>query len=930
VYATRFLGRERELTQLAALGASRRGADSMPTVLLGAAAGMGKSRLIAEHRAAAETSRVVAFGACLAYAGAILSPFVHIVQALAERSPETVRAHPRIFERLDTFGDRYESNLQMPAREEKLRLFELYSAALKAFSRETPITLVLEDVHWADSNSLELIAYFARLPGAGNLALIATYRSDELSRGQELRSLVGRLSPLPNVERIELPPLDDSAIDVLVQGILAGTLVDKTERNAIRVRAEGNPLFAEELARHVREHCERHLQAGLPLSIEDAVCARLPLLSTDERSILLRAAVLGRHFDADTLADIASVPVARVLEMLRRVRDLAFILEGPPPCFTFRHALTQEALYNELLEAERRTIHEQTLAILETRQHGSASVAALAHHAWAARDTDKAARYNEQAGDDAAKVGAVVEAATLYERALQFCRGGDAEAARLQEKLAGARLRAGFPDRAIASYTKTLALRQALEDRPGIAACALGIADAYVFLGEDERSFEYLELARDILRAEPQHDLRVRAMLYSARIALAGNDIRSALGHLSAVEEFRDSLDWRSAVLFHTVRADAKLMQRRYDEAIADQQHAVDLTVCGDDRRFEAETRATLGSIFLLAGRLPLAATAYHEACTVADENFDVGQATLYRTHYVETRLMLGHTEDAKSIILDLMAAALQTENPAFIVLLGRAGIFVSLRAGDRALAKRIVERLELEERFRIETPSQLFPVSGAYAQYLFEEGRADEAMVVLRRAVHRLTQKRLRSTDWSVCTLLTVAAHGSNEELTTARDVLATSFSALASAFLALFDAIASLRANREDEARALARAAATGLRSFEFRYEEALAWDLAGEKQVALDIFNEIGAFNDVRRLQRSMLTVNRRGRAENELTSREHEIAKAIAAGQTNRMIAERYCITEKTVETHVASIFARLRIRTRGEVAGRLVSTVLANR
>ncbi len=927
MYATRFLGREREMQQLLELSqATPRGAASM--LLLGATAGMGKSRLIAEHRRVAEPRRVFAVGACLAYAGAILSPFAQIVRSLSEWSPDTVRNHPRIFERLGAFDDRYESGIQTPPREEKFRLFELYSNALRAFSRETPLTLVLEDVHWADSNSLELIAYLAQIPGPGDLVVIATFRSDELNGDHALRGLVGRLSALPTVERVELSRLDDTAIDVLVQGILALSPIDKSERNAIRARSEGNPLFAEELARHVRDRRCNGEHERLPLSIEEAVCARLPQLSPDQRSLLLWAAVLGRTFDARTLADVAGAPLAHVLEVLRRARDLAFIDEGPPPGFSFRHALTQEALYSELLEAERRTIHAETLAIFESKPDESVSITALAYHAWAARDADKTTRYNERAGDAAAKARAVVEAATLYERALQFSSGD--VTARLQEKLGAARLRAGFPERAIASYIKALEFRQTMDDRAGIAACALGIADACVYLGEDERTFEYLELARDALQTEPQHDLRVRAILYAARIALADNDVKTALGHLSAVEEFSDTLDLRSATLLYTIRGDAMLMQRRYDEAIADQQHAVDLTVRGDERRQEAEARAILAATFLLAGRFTLAAATYREAFLVADENFDVAQATLYRAHYAEVRLMQGFTEDSKSIILELLALAVQTESPAFIVLLGRVGIFVGLQTGDRALTKRIVERLELEERFRLETPRQLFPVSGAYAQFLLEEGREDEAKDVLRRAVQRLTQKRLRSTDWSVCTLMTVAVHGSSEDLATARNVLAASFSALASALLSFFDAVASLRAHRETESVALARAAATSMRSFGFRYFEALTWELAGEKQLALDLFIEMESHNDVRRVQRSMLTINRRGRAENELTSRELEIAKAIAVGQTNRMIAERYCITEKTVETHVASIFTRLKIRTRGEVAKSLAKAVLAER
>lgn len=152
------------------------------------------------------------------------------------------------------------------------------------------------------------------------------------------------------------------------------------------------------------------------------------------------------------------------------------------------------------------------------------------------------------------------------------------------------------------------------------------------------------------------------------------------------------------------------------------------------------------------------------------------------------------------------------------------------------------VDVLELNALFARGTPERFFPLSGAYAQYLVGEGRVDAARDVLSRAVRRLSAKRLRSTDWSVCSMMTVAEVGDEADIPKAREQIAHWFAPYAPSFVSLFDAFVAERSGNAGEAAAMAERAVPGFQAFGFVYEEGLALSLAGRKIEALQVFKGV----------------------------------------------------------------------------------------
>jgi DNA-binding CsgD family transcriptional regulator len=169
---------------------------------------------------------------------------------------------------------------------------------------------------------------------------------------------------------------------------------------------------------------------------------------------------------------------------------------------------------------------------------------------------------------------------------------------------------------------------------------------------------------------------------------------------------------------------------------------------------------------------------------------------------------------------------------------------------------------------------------------------------------------------------MLTIAAIGPEPAIPAARRPIADWFAPYAPAFVSLFDAIVAERFGDREAAARHAGESIDAFHAFEFRFEEAVALSMAGRKREALELFERFGAHGFAERTRDEMTPKNRRGRPVNSLTSRERDVASLVVEGLTNREISDRLFVTEKTIETHLASIFSKLDVRSRTDVASRL--------
>jgi DNA-binding CsgD family transcriptional regulator/tetratricopeptide (TPR) repeat protein len=417
-----FVGRIEELQTLEAAG--RRAADGEPAVVLvGGEAGIGKTRLVSElsSRCLADGTQVLS-GGCLPVGEGAL-PYAPIVEALrillSDVGVGAVRelvgpAWPEIARLLPTLGEPDRGGLSDQIAQ--ARLFELLLGLFGRLSEQGPLMLVVEDLHWADRSTRELLAFLIRNLRLERLLLVMTYRNDEPGQ-QRLGPYLAELDRAGRVERLELARLDQVQTGAQLVGILGAAptaeLVD-----AVFARSEGNPFFTEELLAAVRAG-----SSELPATLRDLLRGRVQALPQPTQQVLGVVAVAGRPVPHRLLAKVAGLDDPDLDAALRAgvAHQLLVIQNG----YDLRHALLREVIDTDLLPGERTRLHAtfaRALAELPELANASPAVATaeLAAHWDAADDPAQALPARVQAGLAAEYAHAFAEAGRHYQRALEL------------------------------------------------------------------------------------------------------------------------------------------------------------------------------------------------------------------------------------------------------------------------------------------------------------------------------------------------------------------------------------------------------------------------------------------------------------------------------------------------------------------------------
>src|SRR5262245_33678811 len=479
-------------------------------VLLAGEPGIGKTRLATETaRAAHAEGGTVLFGACDEDVGLPYRPFVEALRHYVAHAPEAVlaahvRTHRGELTRLVPELARRIPDVPAPqvaeAETERFLLFEAVAGLLAVASQESPIVLVLDDLHWAGAPELLLLKHLVRSAEPLRLLVIGTYRDTDLSRTHPLTAVLADLRKEVGVERIALHGLDDAAMEALVAAVARHALDDALAAlaHAIRRETEGNPFFIGEVIRHLSESGALFQEGGrwtyrgdvaglgIPEGVREVIGRRLGRLSDGTNRILGLAAVIGRQFDVPLLAKIAETSEDAVLDALDEATAAALVSEvrGSAAQFTFRHALIRTTLYEERSATRRARLHQRVGEALEelVQAKPGARIEELAHHwlaATQAADAGKAIGYARQAGERALAGLAFEEAAAHFERALAVLEPRDVDGRRLRcdllLALGDVQRRAGNP-----SYRETVAtavdVARGLGDGERLARAVLGHA----------------------------------------------------------------------------------------------------------------------------------------------------------------------------------------------------------------------------------------------------------------------------------------------------------------------------------------------------------------------------------------------------------------------------------------------------------------------
>lgn len=466
---TPLVGRDDEVRQLGA-AAEELAAGRGQVLLVVGEPGIGKTRLLTELQALVGSEVTWLEGQCLSYGGLPSWPFAEILRqwlGVEDREPEVAirtKARARLGALLG--GDQSEAVRALgrllrirldalhqdgpePAEGIGVAIRQAYAAWVEALTAERPVVLAVEDAHWADRSSRGLAQGLLELTDRAPLLLVATMRPDPASEGWRFRRHV--LSDFRHRAReLAVAPLTDAAANELLATLLPGAL-DDLGRAVLIARAEGNPLYLEELLRLLVETggVERRRRTWtltaspaelLPPALENLLVARFDKLPEGPRRLAQIGAVIGRTFPVVVLERVApDLDVARDLAALLQAEIVQEVRRYPEFECTFKHGLLQEAALTTLTAARRRELFGRVAIAFEEFAAGAldAHLERLAYYYAQSLDLQKALEYLERAGDRAAGLDAPTRAIPLLERAraVALQLGDETAQARLDGRL---------------------------------------------------------------------------------------------------------------------------------------------------------------------------------------------------------------------------------------------------------------------------------------------------------------------------------------------------------------------------------------------------------------------------------------------------------------------------------------------------------------
>ncbi|PSM45442.1 LuxR family transcriptional regulator [Streptomyces dioscori] len=549
-----FIGRADELARLTQV-LDRARVGEARAVLVAGDAGVGKTRMLAEaagQAAAAGTTVVTGHCVDLGDVGLPYLPFTEILGVLAgdERFSGTLAAHPVVDRLIGHGGDGARDAGGRP------QLFEGMAALLAELTRTAPLLLVLEDLHWADQSSRDLLRFLLSrgvLGGAGSaggalgqrLAVFASYRADDLHRRHPLRPLLAELVRLPAVERLELRPMPDVEVDRLVRSQRTAPVPDATIRRIVE-RAEGNAFYAEELLAATSEAAPGAAPA-VPSGLADVLLSRFEQLSPTAQQVLRTAAVAGRRVEHDLLRDAVQLPEEELESALREAVGRQLLVagggsesggsSGGDSAYSFRHALIREAVYADLLPGERVRLHRAFAHVLAGRGLPAECAAERAHHSRESHDLPDALAASLEAADHAARVRAPAEELRHLEAALDLWSAVPADArpegfdtVTLTLRASAAAAHAGETHRAVSLTRAALARMGSDEDSELAARVRYTLAGNLMRIDSLTAAFTYSSEALAMIPADPPSRTWVWAASTHVMAARYVGDDATALG----------------------------------------------------------------------------------------------------------------------------------------------------------------------------------------------------------------------------------------------------------------------------------------------------------------------------------------------------------------------------------------------------------------
>jgi DNA-binding CsgD family transcriptional regulator/tetratricopeptide (TPR) repeat protein len=833
-------------------------------VLVRGEAGVGKSALVRRFCEEQCPPTRILWGACEAlFTPYALGPFLDVARSTGGELAELVAG-----------GGRPHAVLAALAREVTVR---------------TPTVLVIEDLHWADEATLDVLRLLGRRFAGIRALVLATYRDDELDRGHPLRVVLGELATGRGIERLDLAPLSLAAVAQLAKpyGISADELYRSTG---------GNPFFVTEV-----------LGAGakdIPHTIRDAVLARAARLSGSARSLLDPLAIMAPEKDLRVLEAVAGEAIESLDECLASA-----MLVADARGVAFRHELARLVIEESMSPRRKLALHSRALRALTESPTTESPPARLAHHAEACGDGAAVLRFAPQAAVRAAAVGAHRESAAEYGRALRFAQTlGPERRAELLEHRAHECMVTDQTDEAIEALHRAIELRRGLGDLRAEGQVLHRLSDVLWCPGRVAEARQAAQQAVAVL--EPLGPGRELAMAYSrvSEVCLDAEDTDGAISWGTRALELAQALDEPEIVIDALNNIGSATCLDGAPEGRGQLERCLALAREAGLDEPSARAMQHLAWVAVRQRSYALAQRQLEPALEYVSER-GLELRRLYLLCYrAQMELAVGRWDDAVDTAMLVLHEPRRSIVPRIVAhtVIGR----VRARRGDPDIWP------PLDQALSLAAPSDdlqaIEPVALARAEASWLAGKPELVAEVTERAFELAIRRRAR---WTICELACWRWRAGVDD-----DPL-----------------LAAARPYALEIDGSWAQAADHWMR-IGCPYERALALASADDEhalRLSLTELQRLGARpavaivqrrlrdRGVRRVPRGPRPSTRQSRAG--LTARELDVVVLVAEGLRNSEIAQRLVVSERTVDHHVGAILRKLDVRTRGEAsvkAGRL--------
>lgn len=962
-------------------------------MIIAGEAGIGKSRLVAEATAiASKQGFQVLRGACLEHDRSL--PYAAILDLLrtfhSERSPQemaeclgtTGSEIVKLVPELGSLLPDLKPSPPLDPEQERRRHFHALAQFFGQLAAKQPVLAVFEDLHWSDETTLELLLHLGRRIQSHQIVLLMTYRNDELHPG--LTHFLAEMDRQRLAAELVLGRLTQAEVAVMLRAVLdLQRPVRREFLEAVYQVTEGNPFFVEEVlkslvaAGHVNGEAQPEWdrqpvdQLAIPRTIQDAVRRRAAQLSREAQQLLVLAAVAGQRFDFTLLEELTQTSGAELVQQLKEMAAAQLIVEESQERFSFRHALTRQAIHSQLLARERQELHRDIAETMERLYSDSheAHLEDLAYHSFEAGVWEKALDYCRRAGDKAQALFTPWAAVQHLSRALEAAnrldvsppsklwraRGlayetlGEFEHALADQgrALAAAR-RAGDGEeewqcllglgmlwasrdyaKAGEHYQKALHLAQALGDETLLAHSLNRVGNWRLNTEQPEEALHcHTEALRILEEAGDKASLAGTLDLLGMAWLLASDAVKSKSHYERAIALFEELDDRQGLVsslttmavcggVYHTntivpavtLPASTSLAERalglardigwrsgesyalwnlgmclgaqgEYGRALGCAQSGYDMAAEIAHRQWMSAAFLCLGALHLDLFALPEARQHFEQALTLAEQTGSLHWTRTATGFLVSTCIQQKDLALAES----LLDTALEVDSPAQTMgqrTIWRTRIELALARGDPLRALQIADMM-IESAPNVgagHVVPLLWKLRGDALALLDRPAEAESA---LRAAIEAARAQSARPLLWRIHVALGDLYRGQNRRREAEKEH---------SAARAIIDA---LGATVTDE-----------------RLQE-----------------------NFLRRAQ-AFLPPTRRPTARQAakqrfsgLTARECDVVALVAQGKSNRAIAEDLVLSERTVESHVTNILAKLGFSARTQIAAWAVEKGLA--